>query len=181
MNNHYQAPASAPADPAFATYPPRFLSLSGRIGRLRYLAYCMGLSLLTYPVIFAIFAFSGLFNGEAPGPLIFIPLALVYIALLVMTFGYMVRRLNDMDQSGWLSLLMLIPLVNVIMVLVLLFARGTAGSNRYGPAPVPNTKGVVVLALIPLLFAVLGIVAAISLPAYQQYILQAEQMQQAFE
>ncbi|AJD48148.1 DNA translocase FtsK [Isoalcanivorax pacificus W11-5] len=181
MDNHYQAPASAPADPAFSTYQPRFLSLSGRIGRLRYLAYCMGLMLITYPVIFIIFSLSGLFTGQPPGPMVFISLAVVYLALLVFTFGYAVRRLNDMDQSGWLSLLMLIPLVNVIMVLVLLFARGTAGSNRYGPAPVPNTKGVVVLALIPLLFAVLGIVAAISLPAYQQYILQAEQMQQAFE
>lgn len=181
MDNHYQAPASAPADPAFSTYQPRFLSLSGRIGRLRYLAYCMGLMLITYPVIFIIFSLSGLFTGQAPGPMVFISLAVVYLALLVFTFGYAVRRLNDLDQSGWLSLLLLIPLVNLIMALVLLFARGTASSNRYGPAPVPNTKGVVVLALIPLLFAVLGIVAAISLPAYQQYILQAEQMQQVFE
>jgi len=181
MNNLYQAPASAPADPAFATYQPRFLSLSGRIGRLRYLAYGMGLMLLTYPVIFVIFALSGMLSGEAPGALVFVPLGVVYIALLVFSFGYMVRRLNDMDQSGWLSLLMLIPLVNLVMILVLLVARGTAGSNRYGPAPVPNTKGVVVLALLPLLFFVLAIAAAIAIPGYQQYVNEVQQMQQAFE
>ncbi|WP_308620614.1 DUF805 domain-containing protein [uncultured Desulfovibrio sp.] len=43
-----------------------------------------------------------------------------------------VRRLHDSDRSGWLALLLFVPLVN-LFCLALLFLPGTPGSNRYGP------------------------------------------------
>lgn len=46
-----------------------------------------------------------------------------------------VKRLHDVDKSGWLILLGLIPLVNIVLGLYMLFADGTVGPNSYGPDP----------------------------------------------
>lgn len=46
-----------------------------------------------------------------------------------------VRRLHDQDRTGWLILLLLIPLFGWFALLVLMFFDGTTGDNRYGPDP----------------------------------------------
>lgn len=46
-----------------------------------------------------------------------------------------VKRLHDVDKSGWFILLSLIPLINIILGLYMLFADGTVGPNQYGPDP----------------------------------------------
>jgi hypothetical protein len=80
-----------------------------------------------------------------------------------------IQRLHDFDASGWWSLAMLVPLLNLVLTIALLFAPGTSGTNRYGPQTPPNSTRVTVLAaLFPLIF-VTGIVAAIAIPAYQEY------------
>lgn len=40
-----------------------------------------------------------------------------------------VRRLHDLDLSGWWMLLMLVPLVNIFFALYMLFFKGTDGPN----------------------------------------------------
>ena len=64
--------------------------------------------------------------------------------------------------------------------LYLLFAPGNADANEYGPPPGPNSIGVKLLAWIPALFFIIGIVAAIAIPAYSGYSAKAraEQMGQ---
>ena len=44
-----------------------------------------------------------------------------------------IRRLHDTNHSGWFVLLNLIPIVNLILALYLLFAGSHPGSNRWGP------------------------------------------------
>jgi uncharacterized membrane protein YhaH (DUF805 family) len=46
-----------------------------------------------------------------------------------------VRRLHDLDRSGWWLLLVLIPLIGSIVLLIWFCTRGTDGSNRFGPDP----------------------------------------------
>ena len=46
-----------------------------------------------------------------------------------------VRRWHDLRRSGWMSLLLLIPVVNVLVWLVLGSVRGTSGPNQYGGDP----------------------------------------------
>ena len=53
----------------------------------------------------------------------------------IATFLLMRARLHDLDHTGWLSLLMFIPLVNILFVIYILFFRGTVGDNRYGRDP----------------------------------------------
>ena len=43
-----------------------------------------------------------------------------------------VRRLHDLDRSGWWILLGLIPLVGVIILIIWFCTKGTDGPNRFG-------------------------------------------------
>ncbi len=46
-----------------------------------------------------------------------------------------VRRLHDQDKSGWLLLLVLIPVLGWFALFVLMCLDGTRGPNRFGPDP----------------------------------------------
>ena len=49
--------------------------------------------------------------------------------------GAVVRRLHDVGKSGWMYLIVLIPLIGVIWLLVLLTKDSQAGDNKYGANP----------------------------------------------
>ena len=56
----------------------------------------------------------------------------------------MVRRLHDMDMSGWWALLSLVPVLNLPFHLFLYLGNGSSSMNRYGtPNPLPS--GIVML------------------------------------
>jgi type IV pilus assembly protein PilA len=76
-----------------------------------------------------------------------------------------------MNTTGWLSVIIFIPLAALVFWLV----PGTRGENDYGKPPPPNTVGVILLAcIVPVLFFVGGILAAIAIPAYQDYTIRAQ-------
>lgn len=168
--NPYEAPAgNLSAGDGYGEIS--FFSPSSRIGRLRYLAHGMLVMFGFYAIVGVLMAFFGmsLAGGEGPGGLALILLVPPYIFVLYCSILFMVQRLHDLDKSGWLWLLILIPLVNIGMAIYLIFFRGTEGGNSYGLRPPPNKTWHWILALIfPIIFVV-GIVAAIALPAYQQY------------
>jgi uncharacterized membrane protein YhaH (DUF805 family) len=51
------------------------------------------------------------------------------------TLAVAVRRLHDIDRTGWWILLGFIPLIGTIILLIWHCTRGTAGPNRFGPDP----------------------------------------------
>ncbi len=64
------------------------------------------------------------------------PIYLLYgLAVLVPGLAVAVRRLHDVNKSGWFLFIALIPLVGTIWLLVLLCTEGTQGSNQYGEDP----------------------------------------------
>ena len=67
----------------------------------------------------------------------FIPF-LVPLPLHVLTWH--VKRLHDLGKSGWYVLLLLVPLVNTVVLLWMLVARGVPGPNRYGPGPTGGNR-----------------------------------------
>lgn len=142
---------------------------SGRIGRVRYLGWSMALMLAFLPiggVILGSYALSDALAG-----LLTIAACL---ALVVASVCIGVQRLHDMGWSGWLWLLNFVPVVGSVFALLMLFMPGTDGPNRYGPPPPPNSRAVKVLAWLIILVPVIGIVAAISIPAYQDYVMRAQ-------
>lgn len=46
-----------------------------------------------------------------------------------------VRRMHDLDKSGWMLLVSIIPIVGGIWLFVLTVLDGTPGDNQYGPNP----------------------------------------------
>ncbi len=44
-----------------------------------------------------------------------------------------VRRLHDVNRSGWWYWIILVPVVGAILLLVWCCSRGTHGANEYGP------------------------------------------------
>ena len=61
--------------------------------------------------------------------------SIVSLAILLPGIAVSVRRLHDLDRSGWWYLLVLIPVVGWIVLLVWFIGRGTVGSNRFGEDP----------------------------------------------
>ncbi len=55
------------------------------------------------------------------------------LALLLPGIAVSVRRLHDIDRTGWWLLLGFIPLVGAIILIVWFCQAGTPGPNRFGP------------------------------------------------
>lgn len=149
-------------DSADTAFQLNLFSSAGRIGRIRYLGYSMGLSILIMLATGALAAlvWEGLF-------------LVGYLALLYVQIMLAIKRSHDFNVTGWLALLAFVPLLN----LAFLFVPGTDGPNRFGRKTAPNGQaGVIVIVT---LFAVMliGILAAIAIPAYQDYTQRARAAQ----
>lgn len=57
------------------------------------------------------------------------------LAILIPSIAVSVRRLHDIDRTGWWFLISFVPLVGTIVLLVFAARDSTPGSNRYGPNP----------------------------------------------
>jgi len=57
------------------------------------------------------------------------------LAMLIPGLAVSVRRLHDVNKSGWMILVALIPFVGAIWLLVLMIMEGTQGENSYGASP----------------------------------------------
>ena len=60
---------------------------------------------------------------------------LVALAVVVPSWGVLVRRLHDTGRSGWWYFISAVPLVGLIVILVFAVQDSQAGPNRYGPPP----------------------------------------------
>lgn len=153
--NPYAAPKAAVSDIEVEEFQEINLwSAEGRIGRLRYLAYNFAPALLVGAV-------SGLMTVAVDPGTAGILTLLLYIPLLWFSIVTGIKRSHDMNWTGWSILLTIIPLVALIWV----FKPGSDGSNDYGAPPPPNTGGVKILALALPIIAIVGIIAAIAIPA----------------
>lgn len=183
MTNPYSMPQSELTEPVGNdTYLPKIFALNGRIGRVRYIAYTVGASLLMLPLMFLMMGGIGVMaaagSPEAGAGVGVVGLLGFYALSFAVSFILARRRLHDLGKTGWLGLLMLIPVVNLFVFLWFVFGPGDAQSNTYGPAPAPNTTGVIVMAwALPVLVVVIGILAAIAIPAYAEYAAKANAAQ----
>jgi uncharacterized membrane protein YhaH (DUF805 family) len=59
--------------------------------------------------------------------------ALYTIAVFIPGLAVTVRRLHDVGKSGWMLLIILIPLIGALWILVLLCMDSQLGTNKWGP------------------------------------------------
>lgn len=58
------------------------------------------------------------------------------VCIMLPSISVTVRRLHDVDRSGWWYFIVLIPLVGPILQIVWACTKGTTGENRFGPDPI---------------------------------------------
>ncbi|GFM69551.1 membrane protein [Pseudomonas cichorii] len=104
---------------------------SGRASRMELFVF-----VLICAVLFAVAVAIDLSNdGFDPGAGIGGATALLLVAMFMTNLSLSVRRLHDINLSGWFVLVGLIPIVGPLAQISLLFLPGTEGVNDYGPAP----------------------------------------------
>lgn len=118
--------------------------MMGRIGRVRYLSYSLGLPTLIFVSGVLINSIPG---SQGIGKLFFG----FYAAMLAVYIILTVQRCHDCDHSGWLAL---IPGVGVFLYII----PGVDNTNRWGKPPPPNTIWTIILASVAVMFT--GFVSA---------------------
>lgn len=155
--NPFVAPRAAVDDVASGVdseFKLNLFSAEGRIGRIRYLGYSLGLS---YLILFI----AGVLAAVTSPVLLMV----AYVPVLYINVMLAIKRSHDFNTTGWLSILMPVPIINFLFVLV----PGTNGPNRFGNKTAPNGRAGVFVILALLGVALIGIVAAIAIPAYSDY------------
>jgi len=156
----YQQPnVPQPVQPQVQTQLGVFERRMGRLAFLLGLIYALApliiLVLILFVVRFALASNNGAITSlNALSAIVNIISLLVGIVSVIIIiplyiFSYTsshVRRLHDVNLSGWLTLLVFVPFVNLLLFLYLLFAPGTEGPNKYGN-PVNSYNYWVVLGL----------------------------------
>ena len=120
----------------------KYATFSGRASRSEYWWWTLAVVLasLVVSLIDAILFPYGL-AGATPGAEPWSsnsegPLSLVFgLAVLLPSFAVSIRRLHDVDKSGWWILIILVPLIGSLYLIYLYVLRGTAGPNRFGNDP----------------------------------------------
>lgn len=139
------------------------LSKKGRIGRVRYVLYtgalsgCFILCVTIYSIIVDYFRYDGFISLALRAPIsIFIGSCIFY------TIVHRVRRLHDINESGFFVLAYIIPVVSIIMELRLVFYKSKNDGNIYGVASNPCSKqeiiGYITFMLISALISALMII-----------------------
>lgn len=117
-------------------FTKNYANFKGRARRKEYWGFT-----LFYALIFAIlgaFAFTGI------GVILFL---VVFVVTLPPSISLTVRRLHDINLSGWFTLYMLIMLIPVIgeaiviiISIVIGVVQGSTESNKFGENPVMSNK-----------------------------------------
>ena len=147
-------------------------SPNGRFGRYSFLAWNFVINIFLMIVAVAVLAIPGattdLLTMTDPNQALnfytsSIGLAIIAIVLIsfVITMIFLIRRLHDINMSGWWSLLSMIPLVNIIFGIFTLIKKGTEGANNFGPERATPTWEKIV-GIIALIIIVLYIIILIS-------------------
>jgi uncharacterized membrane protein YhaH (DUF805 family) len=109
----------------------KYAVFSGRARRMEYWYF-----VLFNIIVATVLALIDTLLGTTTGVSSFGILSGLYsLAVLIPTLAVTVRRLHDIDRTGWWILINLIPLIGTIVLLVFALTPGTPGSNRYGPDP----------------------------------------------
>ena len=152
------------------------LSASGRFGRLSAIAWYGFIHLMTLFASIALSLVLGLLNLQqwsmthlslnTLSSMTGLGFSVIFLLYLYFLWVITIRRLHDMNRSGWFSLFFLLPILNVLLSLYLLFGSGSTGSNRYGAARL-TAIWEKILAWLMIILTLLSFIVSGSLMSYQ--------------
>lgn len=129
MDDQQFSSASSVGKPGFSkdALVKLLFSFDGRVGRREFWVWFI--AALSLNVLFSLL-------GETIGGLLSL---LLVIPVVWASLAIYAKRFHDHDKSGWFTLLMFIPVVNLLVAIIWLGCiEGTKGPNRFGE---PNSGG----------------------------------------
>lgn len=119
---------------AVKTVLGKYATFSGRAGRAEFWWWTLFLVLLFLAIslvegaILAPMLGSEAFSPDAGQPLGMLATVLVILPALAVD----VRRLHDIDKSGWWYLIAFVPIIGSLILIYWFIQPGTEGENRFG-------------------------------------------------
>ena len=109
------------------------MRINSRARRKEYWGFVLFSSLIAFGLI--ILSVIGAAISEEMAIVFSLPYYIYILAILLPNIAVGIRRLHDIDKSGWWLLVGLIPLVGSIWLIVLFAAEGNVGENHFGEDP----------------------------------------------
>lgn len=111
----------------------KYFTTDGRFTRMQFWKFVAVMFL--YLVILG--GIGNAFESETMKAIIgFLVLPMLLVLLIVQ-----IKRWHDLNQSGWLILINIVPLIGGFISLIILgFLKGTNGENDYGPDPLAKPE-----------------------------------------
>lgn len=111
-----------------------YANFTGRARRAEYWYFALMNFILIIP--FYVIGSIGILNDNTTLSVMGMGLyGIVVLATIVPTLAVSVRRLHDINKSGWFYLFVFIPLIGGILILVWFFTDGDRFTNNYGSDP----------------------------------------------
>ena len=111
----------------------KYAEFNGRASRSEYFRFSLMVA-LCIAIILSVFGIIGLAtNGLASTIILYIVLGIINLILLIPNLAITVRRLHDINKSGWYFFINIIPFVGPIWFIILMLTKGTLDNNNYGP------------------------------------------------
>lgn len=117
----------------------KYVQFSGRASRSEYWWWTLFMVVFQIAMQLVIVAFAAA-GGEVMGMVLGALFLLVILGLTLPSISVLVRRLHDVNRSGWWYWIVLVPVVGVILMLVWFCTKGTEGPNRFGEDPLGGTS-----------------------------------------
>lgn len=112
----------------------KYAGFSGRASRSEYWFFALFYFLVS--IVLSVL-------GQIALEMVFNIIGLVFgLAVLVPSLAVSVRRLHDLDRSGWWLLISFVPLIGALVLLYWFVQKGSDGSNNFGDDPLDGESQV---------------------------------------
>ncbi len=116
----------------------KFFTINGRAQRSEYFWF-------QFAYLFSVLI-SAIFAGTSGSFTLFY--TSIFIGGVIPSITVTIRRLHDIDRSGWWILVLAVPIIGLFLWLIWFLERGTKGDNRFGSDPLAQDPNGVVNAQI---------------------------------
>ena len=105
----------------------KYLSFTGRLNRKAFNLRLLAILVLELIIILPILL---IFDLDIDSFIVLVNcLSLIFF---IPSLSLHIRRLHDLNKSGWWLFLLFVPFLNLFFCIYILFFKGTQGANKYG-------------------------------------------------
>ncbi len=108
-----------------------FLRYDNRLNRKRYILRSITVAVAVIVIAIILSVIANKLGSESIAALGILVSALPIIPAFMLS----IRRLHDLNRPAWWCIGFLIPMINFVLSIYLVFFKGTKGPNQYGPDP----------------------------------------------